>query len=143
MFKRNLARGRIACFKGLAEKDSIFPPKTGVEQQSHVTQKNPHRCCWRTILISLISMHFFYSKGVFLRKCDSFLKSSKKRYSKKTILNLKFQITAHNSIILWAGILNFKFRIVFWNIYCLEIWKRNCTFWKKARQMNRFTKNIA
>ena len=27
MFKRNLARGRIACFKGLAEKRFDFPPE--------------------------------------------------------------------------------------------------------------------
>ena len=38
---------------------------------------------------------------------------SQKKYSKKTILNLKFKILAHNSIMLWAGVLNFKFRIVF------------------------------
>ena len=33
-----------------------------------------------------------------------------------------------------AGNLNFKLRIVFWNIFFgdLEIWKTNCTFWKKA-----------
>ena len=33
---------------------------------------------------------------------------------------------------LLAGNLNFKFRIVFWNIFFLEIWKTNRTFWKKA-----------
>ena len=33
-----------------------------------------------------------------------------------------------------AGNLNFKLRIVFWNIFFwdLEIWKTNRTFWKKA-----------
>ena len=36
------------------------------------------------------------------RKCDSFFKS---------------QIHAHNSIVLWGGILNFKLRIVFWNMF--------------------------
>ena len=47
---------------------------------------------------------------------------------------MKFKIPAHNIIILWAGILNFKFRIVFWNIFFgdWEIWKTNRTFWKKA-----------
>ena len=34
---------------------------------------------------------------------------------------------------LWAGILNFKFRIVFWNIFFgdWDIWNTNRTFWKK------------
>ena len=36
-----------------------------------------------------------------------------KKYSKKTILNLKFKSPAHINIMLWAGISNFKFRIVF------------------------------
>ena len=60
-------------------------------------------------------------------------KSPQKKVFKKTILNLKFKIPAHNSIMLWAGILNFKFRIVFWNISFgrLEIWK-NKKHWKKA-----------
>ena len=40
----------------------------------------------------------------------------KKKYSKKTILNFKFEILAQNSIMLWVGVLNFKFKIVFWNI---------------------------
>ena len=38
----------------------------------------------------------------------------------KTILNLKFKILTNNIILLWAGILNFKFRIVF-GIYFGEI----------------------
>ena len=58
--------------------------------------------------------------------------SPQKKYSKKTILNLKFKIPAHNSIMLWAGILNFKFRIVFLEYFFgdWEIWKTNHTFWK-------------
>mgnify|MGYP007048365776 CR=1 FL=1 len=44
-----------------------------------------------------------------------------KKIFQKTILNLKFKIPAHNIILLWAGILNFKFRIVFWNIFFWEI----------------------
>jgi hypothetical protein len=41
---------------------------------------------------------------------------SKKKFSKKTILNLKFKISAHNMILILAGILNFKSKIVFWMI---------------------------
>ena len=52
-----------------------------------------------------------------------------------TELEMKFSpITVLCYIMLWAGILNFKFRIVFFGIYFvkdLEIWKTNCTFWKK------------
>ena len=48
-------------------------------------------------------------------------KSPKKRYSKKPILNMKFEFPA-NTLLLLAGNLNFKFRIVFWNIFFLEIW---------------------
>ena len=58
----------------------------------------------------------------------------KEKYSKKTILSLKFKFPVNNSKVLLVGNLNFKLRIVFWNIFFwdLEIWKSNCTFWKKA-----------
>ena len=65
------------------------------------------------------------------------LPNSKKKYSKIIYWtwNVKFSpITVLCYIMLWAGILNFKFRIVFFGIYFvrdLEIWKTNCTFWKK------------
>ena len=54
--------------------------------------------------------------GFFFRKCDSFFKSPNllAEIFQKTILNLKFKTPAHNIILLWAGILNFKFRIIFW-----------------------------
>ena len=57
-------------------------------------------------------------KVFFFRKYDSFFKSPnlRKKYSKKTILNLNFKIPAQNSIMLKAGILKFKFRIVILNI---------------------------
>mgnify|MGYP007022731055 CR=1 FL=1 len=64
----------------------------------------------------VIKMVFFF------RKFDFFFKSPK-RIFQKTILNFKFKIPAQNSIMLWAGILNFKFRTVFWNIFFLEIWR--------------------
>ena len=62
----------------------------------------------------------FFSEGVI---CFSNLPISKKKIFQKTILNLKFKIPAHNIILLWAGILNFKFRIVFWNIFFVQIWR--------------------
>ena len=57
--------------------------------------------------------------GFFFRKCNLFFKSPNlpKKIFQKTILDLKFKIPAYNSIMLWPGILNFKFRIVFWNIF--------------------------
>ena len=54
--------------------------------------------------------------------CFSNLQISKKKFQ-KTILNLKFKFPAYNTLLLLAGNLNFKFRIVFWNISFLEIWR--------------------
>ena len=34
---------------------------------------------------------------------------------------MKFKIPAHNIILFWAGILNFKFKIVFWNIFFQDL----------------------
>ena len=45
------------------------------------------------------------------------LQISRKKIFQKTILDMKFKIPAYNSIVLWAGILNFKCRIVFWNLF--------------------------
>ena len=56
-----------------------------------------------------------YTKGGFFQKVQFVLQISKKIFQ-KTFLNLKFKIPDHNIILLWAGISNFKFRIVFWNI---------------------------
>ena len=58
-------------------------------------------------------------KVAFFRKCDSYFRSPdlKKKIFQKTILNLKLKISAHNIILFWSGILNFKFKIVFWNIF--------------------------
>ena len=57
--------------------------------------------------------------GFFFRKCDSFFKSPKKIFQ-KTIPNLKFKFPAKNTLLLLAGNLNFKHRIVFWNIFDRE-----------------------
>ena len=58
-------------------------------------------------------------KGVFFRKCDVFFKSPnlQKNIFQKTILSLKFKFPANYSILCLAGNLNFKLRIVFWNIF--------------------------
>ena len=70
--------------------------------------------------------------------CYSFLNQSflnrELTVFQKTILNLKFKIPAHNSIMLWARILNFKSRIVFWNIFFwrFENLKNESHFLKKA-----------
>ena len=76
--------------------------------------------CWQLIQMRPCTrpcVYFHQLKVAFFRKYDEFFKSPnlQKKYSKKTILNLKFKIPAHNSIMLWAGILDFKFRIVIWN----------------------------
>ena len=78
---------------------------------------------------------------LFFRKCDVFFKSPylQKKIFQKTILNLKFKVPAHNIRLLWAGILNFKFRIVFLEYFFWgdwEIWKMNQTFWKKPPLMS-------
>ena len=65
--------------------------------------------------------------------CYSFLNQSfwnpELTVFQKTILNLKFKIPAHNSTMLKVGILNFKFRIVFWRLGGL---KKGSHFLKKA-----------
>ena len=49
-------------------------------------------------------------------------------------------------IMLWAEILNFKFRIVFWNVFFFgdwEIWKTNHTYWKKPHlKLNRWNESF-
>ena len=69
----------------------------------------------------LISMLFtpYYLKVAFFGKCDeifSAIKISKKVFQ-KTILSLKSKFPANNSKGLLSGNLNFKFRVVFWNIF--------------------------
>ena len=46
----------------------------------------------------------------------------KKKIFQKTILSLKFKFPANNTLLLLAGNLNFKLRIVLWNIFH-EIWR--------------------
>ena len=75
-------------------------------------------------------------KVAFFRKCDVFFKSPnlQKKIFQKTILSLKFKIPAHNIIPFLGGNLNFKFRIVFWNIFFWRFGdlKNESHFLKKA-----------
>ena len=60
-----------------------------------------------------ISLNFFSESVIRFPN----IQISKKKIFQKTILDMKFKIPAYNSIVLWAGILNFKCRIVFWNLF--------------------------
>ena len=79
---------------------------------------------------------FVFLKVAFFRKFDSFFKSPnlQEKIFQKTTLNLKFKLPDKNTLLLLVGNLDFKLRIVFWNILfgVLEIWKMNHTFGKKA-----------
>ena len=57
--------------------------------------------------------------GFFSESTICFFRSPnlQKKIFQKTILNLKFKFLANYSILLLAGNLNFKLRIVFWNIF--------------------------
>ena len=65
-------------------------------------------------------------KGVFFSvSVIRFFKSpnfQKERFQ-KTILDLKFKFPSSNTLLLLAGNLNFKFRIVFLEYFFLEIWR--------------------
>ena len=41
----------------------------------------------------------------------------------KTILSLKFKFPTINTLLLLAGNIDFKFMMVFWNIFFLKIWR--------------------
>ena len=56
-------------------------------------------------------------RWLIFRKCDSFFVSIKKKYSKRLFWTWNWKSPPINRIMLWAGILNFKSRIVFWNIF--------------------------
>ena len=60
------------------------------------------------------------TKGVFFSEsamCFFKPPNLQKNIFQKTILNLNFEFPANNTLHLFAGNLNFKFRIVFWNIF--------------------------
>ena len=84
-----------------------------------------HDLIFTQLLILFVPAFFriFAKGGVFSESAMKFFqisKSQKKKSFQKTILSMKF-----NSELLLAGNLNFKLRIVFWNIFFwdLEIWK--------------------
>ena len=62
---------------------------------------------------------FFSERAMFFQ----ISKSREKKIFQKTILSLKFKFLANNSKVLLAEKLNFKLRIVFWNISFFEIWR--------------------
>ena len=68
--------------------------------------------------------HLF--KVAFFQKvrCVFQISKSPKKIFQKTILNLKFKFPAKNTLLLLAGNLNFKLRIVFWNIFFGDLKKR-------------------
>ena len=64
------------------------------------------------LMFDMKSDAFFLLKVAYVQKVRSIFKisrSPKKKYSKKNILNLKFEIPTHNSIMLWGG--NFEFQV--------------------------------
>ena len=62
---------------------------------------------------------FVFLKVAFFRKFDSFFKSPnlQEKIFQKTTLNLKFKFPDKNTLLLLVGNLDFKLRIVFWNIF--------------------------
>ena len=73
-------------------------------------------------LVSSNLCHQFTKGGFFSESAIHFsdLQISKKNIFQKTILFLKFKFSVNNTLLLWAGNLNFKLRIVFWNILFLR-----------------------
>ena len=106
------------------------------------TRNNEFKAFLKSVLklkIVLISQDFLaeVSKGGFFSESAiRFFRSPnlQKKKIQKTILGLKFKFPTNNTLLLLAGNLNFKFRIVF-GIFFLKLWrskKTNRTFWKKA-----------
>ena len=63
------------------------------------------------------------AKGAFFLESVIRFSNLQKKFQ-KTILNLQFKIPADNSIMLWAEILNFKFRIASWKKFLWTFKKR-------------------
>ena len=74
------------------------------------------------------------SKGGFFSESVIRFSNLQKKIFQKTILGLKFKFPTNNSKALLAGNLNFKFRIVFWNISFLRFGdlKNESHFLKKS-----------
>ena len=74
----------------------------------------------------IFCIYVFCPKGGFFSEsalCFLDLQISKKIFQ-KTILSLKFKFPANYSILLLGGNLNFKLRIVFWNIFFEICWSK-------------------
>ena len=82
--------------------------------------------CLSGVQLSLKVAFFHKVQSVF-----SNLQTSKMKISQKTILSLKFKFPASYSTLLLAGNLNFKFRIVLWNIFFGDL-KNTQHFLKKS-----------
>ena len=65
----------------------------------------------------LVELLCIVLKGGFFSERAIPFQISKIKIFQKTILSLKFKFPANYSILILAGNLNFKFRIVFWNIF--------------------------
>ena len=102
-------------------------PQVGLQiSVEESTLKAKNELCWTTNFVKCkaaekkqVKSNDFLIRWLFLESAIRFsnLQISKKKYSKKTILSLKFKFPANNSKMFLAGNLNFKFRIVFWNIF--------------------------
>ena len=68
--------------------------------------------CWH-IYVKWHLEVFFFQKMWFVFQ----ISKSQKKIFQKTILSLKVEFPANNNKMFWAGNLNFKFMIVFWNIF--------------------------
>ena len=75
------------------------------------------------IMKSISFFLFHTAKGGFFSESAMCFSNLQKTIFQKTILNLKFKFPANNSKVLLARNLNFKLRIVFSNVFFLEIWR--------------------
>ena len=64
------------------------------------------------------------TKGGFFSESAMCFSNLQKNIFQKTILELKFKFPANNNFLLMAGNLNFKLRIVFWNIFFEDLKKQ-------------------
>ena len=102
-------------------------------QKEKGTDETPHyycpkqNCSWMHILIQKVVKTVLYyippKRGFFSESAIRFSNLQKKIFQ-KPILSLKFKFPYNNTLLLLAGNSNFKFRIVFWNIFFWRFEKR-------------------
>ena len=102
--------------------ETKFQLSRDVRQQSQLLLERCVMLGKKPYLNPLKPFLVFIKGGFFFRKYHVFFKTPnlQKKNSKKTTLNWKFKFPANNSKVLLEGNLNFKSRIVFWN---LSFWK--------------------